>query len=184
MINSINTLTGIPVSKIQKIGSHNLLSQRKEFELTPSQKNKLNSLKDLILEYNETLFVNEDVIIDSSTQAGEYCKNFLKNEKVEHFYLLSLDSKNKIIACDKIHTGTVNQSVIYPREVVKKALENEAVSVIFAHNHPSGTRTPSQADKNLTDKLVKTFKEIQINVVDHIIIAHDNHYSFAEMGNL
>lgn len=124
--------------------------------------------------------LKEKESIDSSIKAGNHCLNLFHGKNYEEFYLICLNSQNKINYCGVIHTGTVNQSVIYPRVVVEAALRYNAVSVIFSHNHPGGTLRPSNSDIQLTKKLKEAFDIIEIKVIDHIVVAGDKYYSFAE----
>lgn len=101
----------------------------------------------------------------------------------EYLYLLSLDSRKKLIAKDLISIGTVNEAVIHPREVYRQALLRNAVSIALAHNHPSGTRDPSLEDINVTQRMVKTGVILGIPLIDHVIIC-DNHYTSMRELNL
>lgn len=117
----------------------------------------------------------------------EVAKEFfatLDNFDVEHFAVAYLDTKNKICAL-QIQKGTLDQTAVYPREVIKHALLSGAASVIFAHNHPSGSSTPSTADRSLTKILKDALALLQIKVHDHFIIGEGQDiYSFSEMGAL
>lgn len=101
----------------------------------------------------------------------------------EVFACLLLDNQHRVIAFEELFQGTIDGANIYPREVVKKALNYNAAAVIFAHNHPSGCSTPSDADKKITLKLQQALNLIDIRVLDHFIIGDgQNAYSFAEHG--
>jgi len=93
-----------------------------------------------------------------------------------------LDSQNQLIKDEVLFYGTINAASVYPREVVKAALRNNAAALILAHNHPSGVAEPSQADKLITTKLQQALALIDINVLDHIIVGGENCVSFAERG--
>lgn len=101
----------------------------------------------------------------------------------EVFYALWLDSKHKIIEHGELFRGTIDSSVVHPREVVKEALRHNAAAVIFAHNHPSGVSTPSSADKSITQTLVQALSLVGVRVLDHIIVGSDT-TSLAELGLL
>ncbi len=96
--------------------------------------------------------------------------------------VLYLDSQNQLIKDEVLFYGTINAASVYPREVVKAALRNNAAALILAHNHPSGVAEPSQADKLITTKLQQALALIDINVLDHIIVGGENCVSFAERG--
>ena len=98
--------------------------------------------------------------------------------KQEHFRILFLDKGNHLIADEQHQTGTVDHTPVYPREVVKRALELSATAVILVHNHPSGDPTPSRADIEMTKAVVEVAKPLGISVHDHIIVGKDGHVSF------
>lgn len=98
----------------------------------------------------------------------------------EVFVCLFLDNQHRIICMEEMFRGTIDGASVYPREVVKRALELNTAAVIFAHNHPSGSLAPSQADKNITEKLIKALSMFDIRVLDHFIIGGGDQYSFAE----
>lgn len=104
----------------------------------------------------------------------------LKDELSEHFYIVSLNAANKIIRIDLISTGSLDSSIVHPREVFKVAIENSAKSIILVHNHPSGNPEPSNDDIAITKKLVEISKLMGINVFDHVIIAENKYTSFVE----
>jgi DNA repair protein RadC len=100
----------------------------------------------------------------------------------EHFKLLLLNSRNRVIGISNISTGTLTTSLVHPREVFKEAITHSAASVVLAHNHPSGDPEPSEDDLKITKKLVESGKILGIEVIDHIIIGKNSFYSFREKG--
>jgi len=118
----------------------------------------------------------------------ELVKNYLiislALEEREHFHVLFLDNQHKLLLDCRMFSGTIDGASVYPREVVKQALQCNANAVIFAHNHPSGNCTPSQADRQITDKLKQGLATIDIRVLDHVIVGHMDTYSFAEHGEI
>src|SRR2546430_1922399 len=96
----------------------------------------------------------------------------------EQFRVLFLDKRNQVIADELQQTGTVDHTPVYPREVVKRALELSATAIILAHNHPSGDPTPSRADIQMTQSIVEIAKPLGISVHDHIIVGKEGHVSF------
>ncbi len=100
----------------------------------------------------------------------------------ESFCVLFLDAQNRLIVAEELFRGTLTQTAVYPREVIKSALQWNAAGVILAHNHPSGVGQPSQADHQLTQTLKKTLALLDIQVLDHFIIAGRDVVSFARMG--
>lgn len=106
----------------------------------------------------------------------------LRFKKKEHFVTLLLDTKNQVIACETISIGSLNSSIVHPREVFKTAITKSAASIILAHNHPSGNTEPSNEDIEVTRRLIETGDIIGIKVLDHIIIGDGRYMSFKEMG--
>lgn len=120
--------------------------------------------------------------ITSSKDAADIFLSRMRDLKKEIVKTLFLDSKNKIIDIAEITEGTVNQSHPIIREILQKALQNFASSVICVHNHPSGEPAPSAEDKAFTQKLAAAGEILQIKVLDHIIIGNDTYFSFADKG--
>jgi len=105
-------------------------------------------------------------------------------DESEVFCVVFLNSQQGVIAIEEMFKGTINQSAVYPREVVKQALKYNAASVIFAHNHPSGTLKASQANIKITEALKKALKPVDIKVLDHVIVAGGYFVSFVKVGLL
>lgn len=123
-------------------------------------------------------------VISSWDDLLSYCRAAMADEKTELFRILFLDKKNILIADEVQQRGTVDHTPVYPREVVKRALELGASALILVHNHPSGDPSPSQADVDMTNQIVKAAKALHIRVHDHIIIGHAHHASFKSLGLL
>lgn len=114
---------------------------------------------------------------------AQYIKSRLKNLHKEHFFLLCLDNRNRLIDTpSEISMGTLNSSLVHPREVFIEAIKNHATAVIIAHNHPSGNTDPSDADVKITDQIKKSGELLNIGVLDHVIIAGNDTYSFKSKG--
>ncbi len=126
--------------------------------------------------------MTERPIIQSWTALLDYCKLVMANKKVESFRILFLNHKNALLADEEQQKGTVDHTPVYPREVVKRALELGASAIILVHNHPSGDPTPSKADIEMTEKIVQAAMAVSIPVHDHIIISQRGHYSFKSHG--
>ena len=121
----------------------------------------------------------------SSTDARQLLAQYLNGADREHFVVLLLDRKNKIIGINTVSIGSLTASIVHPREVFKPAILANAAAVVLGHNHPSGVPTPSQEDRALTTRLVKAGKLLGIQVLDHIVIGDDSrYYSFADEGAL
>ena len=110
----------------------------------------------------------------------DYLRLSLHDRAHEVFVCVFLDSQHRVIACDELFRGTLAQTSVYPREVVKAALARNAAAVIFAHNHPSGIAEPSRADELLTQSLKQALALVDIRTLDHFIVAGSQLVSFAE----
>lgn len=122
--------------------------------------------------------------LNHSRHVRDYLRLKLAEEKNEVFSVLFLDNQHRLLAFEKMFFGTINESVVYPRTIIQKALEHNAAAIIAAHNHPSGNKNPSRADKEITSKLKTVMDAIDIKLLDHIIITSVDTYSFAEGGLL
>lgn len=123
-------------------------------------------------------------VINNAEVVFNYFKNIFLKEKQEYFYCLYLDSKKHIISNKLLFKGTLNKSIVHPREVFKEAYLLSASSIICVHNHPSGGVTPSRDDIELTNQLSSIGYIMGIKVVDHLIIGSNMYYSFLEDGKL
>jgi len=112
----------------------------------------------------------------------DYLRLSLGGRLQEVFMVLFVDSQNRLIASEELFHGTLTQTSVYPREVVKRALAHNAAAVMLAHNHPSGLAEPSQADRLLTTALQQALSLVDIRVLDHIVIGEHEALSFAERG--
>lgn len=120
--------------------------------------------------------------LSSPRSVREFLSLWLRERTRESFVGLFLDSQNRLLAAEELFRGTVSQTAVYPREVVKRALALNAAAVILAHNHPSGIGEPSPADRLLTDALKAALRQVDIPVLDHLIVAGNRCFSFAEHG--
>ena len=128
--------------------------------------------------------VMERPVISSWDKLLDYLRIGMADKKTEHFRILFLDVKNSLIADEEQQHGTVNHTPIYPREVVKRALELAASAIILVHNHPSGNPAPSQADIQMTKTISDAAKGVNIALHDHIIVAKEGVLSFKDQGLL
>jgi DNA repair protein RadC len=117
-------------------------------------------------------------VLDSWAAVIDYCRAAMAFDPIEQFRILFLDRKNQLIADEVQQTGTVDHTPVYPREVVKRALELSSTALILVHNHPSGDPTPSRADIDMTKSVVEIAKPLGIAVHDHIIVGKHGHASF------
>lgn len=106
-----------------------------------------------------------------------------RKKKQEHFLVLTLDGENKVIRTTVATIGILNRTLIHPREIFRKAIEDNANSIIIAHNHPSGNTEPSDEDNEVTSRLCEAGKLLGISVLDHVIISPTGFYSYLESDN-
>jgi DNA repair protein RadC len=119
-------------------------------------------------------------LINRPDHVLEYLSISMSNLKEEVFKVIYLNSANVVLAIEDLFKGTVDQSAVYPREIIKRAFELNASGLIFVHNHPSGNLRPSQQDFSLNEKLVKACKAVDLNPLDHLIVGPAGYISFKE----
>ncbi|PIV14582.1 MAG: hypothetical protein COS43_06770 [Gallionellales bacterium CG03_land_8_20_14_0_80_55_15] len=122
--------------------------------------------------------------LNSPQVVRDYLQLLLAGRQQEVFLVLFLDTQHRVVAFEELFHGTLSQTSVYPREVVKRALTHNAAAVILAHNHPSGVAEPSQADQLLTSALKQALALVEVSVLDHFIVAAGQTLSFAERGLL
>ncbi|QXK91765.1 DNA repair protein RadC [Neoehrlichia mikurensis] len=128
--------------------------------------------------------IKDCIILNEWNKLIEYLKVRIGNSNIENFHVLYLNKKYHLIADEVQDVGTIDETPIYVREVIKRVLYLSATSIIIAHNHPSGDPSPSQADINVTNRLLRVCLSMNINLIDHVIVAFDKHYSFKSHGLL
>ena len=121
-------------------------------------------------------------ILGSYDSVVDYCRAAMAFEAQEQFRILFLDKKNRLVADEVQQQGTVDHTPVYPREVVKRAIELGATALILVHNHPSGDPTPSRADITMTGEIVAAAKTVEIVVHDHIVVARGGHASLRQLN--
>lgn len=184
---ALSILIGIPLTEVRKnlesYGLAELIKFKDSMNLTKAQSKKLELLYHLTRRINLSNF-KDKVVLNSSVKAGEYFVKALQFLKNEIFTVALLDAQNRLIKVETVSHGTINEAHIYPREIVKLVLDNNANAVILAHNHPGGSQQPSNSDLEVTKKITSALKTINVSVIDHIIVADDKFTSFAEKGLL
>ena len=128
--------------------------------------------------------LHEQPVVNSWDKLIDYCTAQITHGKVEELHILFLDRKNVLIKHEQHQRGTVDHTPVYPREVVKRALELQASAVILVHNHPSGDPTPSKADIAVTKDIVRAAQPLGVTVHDHLIIGRGRHTSLRDLGLL
>jgi len=121
-------------------------------------------------------------VLSSPSAVRDYIRLLLIGREYEVFVVLFLDAQNRVIEAEELFRGTLTQTSVYPREVVKRALRFNSSAVIFAHNHPSGVAEPSHADEALTQALKQSLALVDVKVLDHFVVAGTASISFAERG--
>ncbi len=125
-----------------------------------------------------------ETVLSSPERLIDYLSAVLAREKIEQFRILFLDAEDRLIADEAQARGTVNHTPVYPREVVRRAIELEAVSIILVHNHPSGDPTPSREDLSMTSQVIEAASVLGITVRDHVIVGNGRWTSFREQDLL
>ncbi|KAB0463731.1 RadC family protein [Vibrio kanaloae] len=146
----------------------------------PFKTSELNELLERAAEALAAKYKREGTFTNP-TNVKEYLKIKLGAHDREVFAVMFLDNQHQLISFEELFFGTIDAASIYPREVLKSALNHNAAAVVFAHNHPSGIAEPSQADRRITQRLVDALKLVDIRVLDHIVVGEDC-VSFAEKG--
>ena len=169
-IHKLRDLNFEQLKKIKGIGSKKAATILASLELAKRINDELDS-------------VNGLKITDSSL-VYKYYKNKIGDKLQEYFYCIYLNSAKKVIKDKLLFIGTINQSVVHPREIFKEAYLVSASSIICVHNHPAGSIFPSKEDINLTNKLVEIGNLLGVKIVDHVIITKNNYYSFFENNDI
>lgn len=149
----------------------------------PGTADKLQAARELVRRSLVEQMRQRDVL-DSPQAVRDYLRVTLARLEHEVFMAVFLDAQHRVIAAEELFRGTLTQTSVYPREVVKRALANNAAAVIFAHNHPSGIPEPSRSDELLTQALREALSLVDVRVLDHFIVGGNGVVSFAERGLL
>jgi len=175
LLNSFGNLRSLFAASLEEFSQHRGLGTAKYVQLQACIEMAQRYLRSKLAE--KTSLTNPE-------DTRNYLTARLREAKKEIFACLLLNSQCQVIEYAELFQGTVNQTTVYPREVVKYALDHHATGVIIAHNHPSGSTKPSAADKELTIKLHTALKLFDITLLDHFIIGEERAYSFSEHGLL
>lgn len=142
---------------------------------------QLQAINEMAQRFSTTQLMYKNVL-SSSEETKYYLQKLLNWREREVFVVLFLDNQNQLIGFDEMFKGTINRVEVHPREIVRQSIKRNASSIILAHNHPSGISEPSLADKQITEKIFAACQLVGVNVLDHLVIGHDNCVSFAERG--
>jgi len=168
---------------LSRFGNLNRIANASVEELTeingigPAKAAQIKAAVELSKRLESPVQEGEKPVLKSPVDVVKLIKMKLKGKKKEHFLVLCLDTRNHLINCKSVSVGSLDTSVVHPREVFKEAITASAASVIFAHNHPSGDPEPSEEDIELTKRLVKAGEIIGIDVLDHIIVCDKGYLS-------
>ncbi|MEE9167199.1 MAG: DNA repair protein RadC [Candidatus Neomarinimicrobiota bacterium] len=136
-------------------------------------------------EYRKRFWIKAGEVVNNSEQAAKHFASVLsENYSRECFVVMFLSGSNKHIATEILFKGTLTASSVYPREVIKRALELDSAAIIVAHNHPSGNLNPSSDDRKITSRIKSACEVMDLPLHDHLIIAGKSHYSFSDHGLL
>ena len=151
------------------------------YDAQPRARVRLQAAKELVRRSLMEAMRHRDVL-NSPGSVRDYLRMTLAGRDYEVFMVLFLDAQNRVLAAEEMFRGTLTQTSVYPREVVKTSLVHNAAAVIFAHNHPSGVAEPSHADEALTRALKQALVLVDVRVLDHFVVAGSGLVSFAERG--
>jgi len=140
-------------------------------------------LQELFARMGESLARNREALSDPA-EVAQAAMARIGAKGTEEFWAAFLDTKNRVIAWERVSKGTVNATPVFPREIMARALKLEAAGIILAHNHPGGDPTPSREDIMLTGEIQQTGRGLDIRVLDHLIVTDCDYYSFNESGRL
>ena len=173
-IRKLKTLRGVleastdELQDIKGIGPHNVFG--------------IKLFQEISERYLKERIIGKKIQLKSSKKVHDYLFQSMQKDKKEIFKVMFLDGKNKLIEAEDLFEGSLTSSVVYPREIMKKAIKYDAANLIFVHNHPSGDPDPSPSDKDITKELLFAGNLMQIKVLDHIIIGDNKYFSFADEG--
>lgn len=122
--------------------------------------------------------------LSSPAETRQYLQLVFESYRNEVFGAIFLDNRHRVLGFEELFFGTIDGASVHPRVVVQRALDLNAAAIIFAHNHPSGVAEPSQADKTITRRLVEALTLVDIRVIDHFVVGHEDTVSFTERGLL
>jgi len=151
--------------------------------LGPAKRAQLQAAVELARRSLREELCSRDTLASPAT-VREFLSLWLRDRSREIFAVMFLDAQNRLIAAEELFRGTLTQTAVYPREVARRALELDSAALILAHNHPSGVAEPSMADRALTQALKSALSQLDLPVLDHLIVAGNRCFSFAEAGLL
>ena len=182
---ALATITGISLSilhpMIQAYGFHGTFRLLDTLSLSSDERTRLELVYSICQRIGKADF-QTGTIITNPDEIGQLFISELQFEPVETVAIALLDSRNKLIKLERIFTGTVNSAIVYSKDVVRRALLHNAVSVIISHNHPSGSKKPSAEDIDMTRRLSDALSVVDVKLIDHILIANNFYVSLKQTG--
>lgn len=182
LLKNFNTLEEVFKKDINTLCTFNGISKRIAIYLNLLGNLSTYSFEEKIKKENLKLELMTSKQIKTKNQLINYLKKNIGFSKNEDFKVLFLDTSNRIISFETLFSGTIDKAAIYPRKILDRALFHNARSLVFAHNHPSGSVEPSKKDVEFTKTMEKFFKIVDIDIVDHLIIGKYSYFSFLEKG--
>jgi DNA repair protein RadC len=122
--------------------------------------------------------------VSKPLDVATYCRKYIGGSPIEAFLVLFLDPRDRVVSSDLMQTGTIDHAAIYPREIMVKALAYDATGIILCHNHPAGSLSPSEPDRQLTRQINDAARPLGVTLHDHLIVAHEGSFSFRQAGLL
>lgn len=189
--NGTKSKSAIDLAKEMLLANNNSLHQLsrmtlKDLQLVkgigPAKAVVIKAALELAIKKEEEIFSRE--VISTSKDVKDFLRKRLQHESREHFMVIYLNRRNRVITHEILSQGGISGTVVDPRIVLRRALEEHASSIILSHNHPSGNCRPSSQDKDLTEKIKTAALYFDIKVLDHIIVSDEGYYSFADEGEL
>ncbi|MFQ5884516.1 MAG: DNA repair protein RadC [Thermoplasmata archaeon] len=178
LINRFGGLRGVLDASIEELQS---VGTVEKVALTERIAILLKFVKDTASAYLEERIKAKNVM-SSTKDVLNFCYHKLAGDRVEKFLAIYLNARNEVLGVEILHEGTIDQTAVYPRTVIERALKNNACAIIFVHNHPSGDPAPSEIDRKLTQELERAASAMDIAVHDHIIIGKNSHFSGRKAG--
>lgn len=167
---SVRRLLSAPLSEFRPVGGVG--------EATYTQ---LHAIVELARRYAES-WIEEEKPLLSPDMTRKFLQSQLTDEEREVFMVIFMDNQHRVIKYSRMFSGTLSHVEVHPREIVREAIKTNAAAVILAHNHPSGHSEPSQADKAITERIIRCCSIMDIRVLDHLVIGRGEYVSFAERG--
>ncbi|MDO0824053.1 JAB domain-containing protein [Desulfosporosinus nitroreducens] len=187
-LNGLAGLTGLSYAQLKEYAKSNSIFNIIDYpdlvHPNPDQLAKIELLKELIKTYNVLRTIEDSrLVLNTPSAAGRYFISFLEGKRDKEVFMVTfLDTKLQVIETRVMSEGNINSATVYPKDVLKRALDCKCSSIFLAHNHPSGDPTPSQEDIVMTQRLVDIFEPLEIGVNDHFIVGGMRYYSLREHG--